>query len=113
MINTNTSNAHHIAVDDVHIFSLSAVMPVCTTLHSPAPISDTALTLMLYFMPAYSPLKIVEVIGGEPERQVHCSKTLSHFVYTPPGTERWPYHFGEGSKSLLELVLEIPLSWSK
>ena len=52
---------HHIAVDDVHKFSLSAVIPVCATLHSPTPISDTALTLMMYSVPASSPIRIVEV----------------------------------------------------
>ena len=61
---------HHIAVDDVHKFSLSAVIPVCATLHSPTPISDTALTLMMYSVPASSPIRIVEVAGSETERVV-------------------------------------------
>ena len=61
---------HHIVVDDVHKFSLSAVMPVWATLHSPTPISDTALTLMMYSVPASSPIRIVEVAGGETERVV-------------------------------------------
>ena len=58
---------HHIAVDNVDKFSLSDAMPVCSTLHSPAPISDTALTLTVYSLPASSPVRRVEVTGGEPE----------------------------------------------
>ena len=58
---------HHIAVDNVDKFSLSDAMPVCSTLHSPAPISDTALTLTVYSVPASCPVRRVEVPGGEPE----------------------------------------------
>ena len=54
----------------VYKFSLSDVMLVCSTLHSPAPISDTALTLTVYSVPASSSVRIVELAGGEPEMTV-------------------------------------------
>ena len=47
--------------------SLSKVLPVCSSVHSPAPISDTALTLTVYSVPAFNPVRIVELGGGEPD----------------------------------------------
>ena len=38
--------------------------------HAPAPISDEALTLIMYSTPASSPVRIVELAGGETERGV-------------------------------------------
>ena len=52
----------------IHANSLQNVLSVCSTLHSPAPTTDTALTLMLYSVPASSPVRTVDVAGGEPER---------------------------------------------
>ena len=103
-------HAQYIAVDDVHKFSLSDVMPVCSTHHSPTPISDTALTLTVYSVSASNPVRRVEVTGGEPEMAFALSQMLVYSFCTPPGTERWSSHFGEGSKSLSELVPEILLS---
>ena len=47
--------------------SLPWVLTVCTTLHIPAPAADTALTLTLYSVPASSPVRIIEVRGGDTE----------------------------------------------
>ena len=90
--------------------SLQKVIPVCSTLQFPCPTADTALTLTVYSVPASNPVRIGEVTRDETEMAVALS--LSQFFYTPPGTERWSGHFGEWSKSLSELVPEIPLSWS-
>ena len=46
--------------------SRSKVFSVCFSLHSPSPISDRALTIMLYSVPACSRHRIVEVAGGKP-----------------------------------------------
>ena len=51
----------------MHKHSLSKVLSVCSTLHIPAPSSDTALTLMLYSVPGSSPVRIVEVAAGKTE----------------------------------------------
>ena len=67
---------HHIAVDYVHKFSLSDSLPVCTPLHSAAPISDTALTLTVYTVPASSRIRIVELAGGDPEMTVSLPHTV-------------------------------------
>ena len=50
--------------------SLSKVLSVCSSLHIPCPTSDTALTLTLYSVPASSPVRMVEVAGGETEWEV-------------------------------------------
>ena len=50
-----------------YINSPSKVLSVCTILHVPFPTADTALTLTLYSVPASSPVRIVEVAGGETE----------------------------------------------
>ena len=67
---------HHIAVDYVHKFSLSDSLPVCSILHSPAPISDTALTLTIYTVLASSPVRIVELAGGDPEMTASLLHTV-------------------------------------
>ena len=54
--------------------SLQNVLPVCSTLQFPFPISDTALTLTVYLVPASSPVRIVEVAGGEIEMAVALSQ---------------------------------------
>ena len=55
---------------NVHKHLLSAVFTVCSTLHSPAPITETALTWTSYSVPATSSAKSVEFGGGEPKRVV-------------------------------------------
>ena len=51
-------------------------LPVCSILHSPAPISDNALTLTVYTVPASSPIRIVELAGGDPEMTVSLPHTV-------------------------------------
>ena len=67
---------HHIAVDYVHAFSRSDSLPVCSILHSPAPILDTALTLTIYTVLASSPVRIVELAGGDPEMTASLLHTV-------------------------------------
>ena len=58
----------HLLTKTIHENPLSEdVLSVCSTLHSPSPTADTALTLMLYLVPASSPVRLVEVAGGEIE----------------------------------------------
>ena len=56
--------------------SLQNVLPVCSTLQVPCPISDTALTLTVYSVPASSPVRIVEFAGGEIEMAVALSQDV-------------------------------------
>ena len=49
-----------------NIYSLSKVLSVCTSLHSPSPKADTALTLTSYSVPASSVIRVIEIAGGEP-----------------------------------------------
>ena len=50
------------------ICSLLAVLIVCTSLHSPPPIWESALTLTSYWVSATSPVKLVDFGAGEPEK---------------------------------------------
>ena len=43
------------------------VLSGCTALHFPAPTSDTALTLLSYSVPGFSPFTMIEFCEGEPE----------------------------------------------
>ena len=63
-----------------HASSLQKVLSVCSTLHSPAPAADTALTLTLYSVPASSPVTTVDVAGGEPERGVALLQDVVPFL---------------------------------
>ena len=64
----------------MHINSLSNVLSVCSTLHSPVSNTDTALTLTLYSVPASSPVRIVEVAGGEPEMAASLPQEIVPFL---------------------------------
>ena len=69
----------------MHKHSLSAISTVCTTLHPPAPILETALTLTSYSVPASSPVRRVNCAGGEPEREValiHIVKFVPILLYS-------------------------------
>ena len=94
---------HHVAVDDVHKFSLSAIMPVCSTLHSPAPISDTALTLTVYTVPASSPVRIVELAGGDPEMTV----SLTHVIVPIPLYCTWNWEMATSLWGMVQVTFKV------
>ena len=64
----------------MHKSSLSKVLSVCSTLQLPSPSSDTALTLTLYSVPAFNPVRMVKVAGGEPERGVALFQDIVPFL---------------------------------
>ena len=64
----------------MHKSSLSKVLSVCSTLHSPAPSSDTALTLTLYSVLTSSSVRMVEVAGGEPEMVASLPQEVVPFL---------------------------------
>ena len=47
------------------IHSQLYVLSVCTSLQCPVPTTDTALTLIMYSVPAFSPVRLAEVLGGK------------------------------------------------
>ena len=62
--------------------------------HAPAPISDNALTLIMYSTPASSPVRIVEFAGGETARRVELSHDSVSLVlystsYSVIGNSLW------------------------
>ena len=60
--------------------SLRTVLPVCTTLHSPAPTSDSALTLTMYSVPAFSLDKIEWVVWGKTETDTALLQDVVPFL---------------------------------
>ena len=71
--------------------SLSSVLTLCSSLHAPAPISDDALTLIMYSIPASSPVSVVEFTGGETEELIHELVLLALYStsYSVMGNSLW------------------------
>ena len=68
--------------------SLSVGDTTSSSLHDPAPISETAITLTMYSTPASSPVRIVEFAGGEPETLTFITfKTFTSYSVT--GKSLW------------------------
>ena len=75
----------------IYKHSLSSVLTLCSSLHAPAPISDNALTLIMYSIPASSPVRRVEFEGGETEWLLHDSISLVLYStsYLVMGNSLW------------------------
>ena len=85
----------HLLTKTIHKNPLSEdVLSVCSTLHSPALPSDSALTLTLYSVPASSPIRTVEVVGCETEMVVALFQEVVPFLlyctwYSVMATSLW------------------------
>ena len=71
------------------------MITVCESLHPPAPISDIALTLRVHSVLMFSPVRIVEVAGGEPKRILLFQDVVPHLNCTS---------YSEMGRSLLGVV---------